>query len=125
MTKRETAAERRAREAQEAREAEARWEEEKPMRLLRALARANDLGIGARVYHRYDNTMYYEFNTSVDYNGTWSDPVIELSEYVMSKIENDLDAIQEERKRRQHLAQVKQDVIARLTDEEKQALGLI
>lgn len=55
----ETAVLRRAREAAEARAAAEAWEREKPARLLRALARAHDLGVDAYVHTRYDNVMYY------------------------------------------------------------------
>ena len=124
MTKRETAAERRAREAQEAREADACWEAEKPMRLLEALARAHDLGVEAQVFNRHDNVMYYTFKTCVDYDGNYSDTVAELSERIMKCIEDDLDSIAAERKRKMRLEQVKQELLARLSPEEKEALGL-
>ncbi len=117
----ETAKERRAREALEAQEAEARWEAEKPLRLLTALARAHDLDLEGRVYHRYDNVMYYAFALDGD---DISDTVAELSEHVMGLIESRLDAVAEERARRVRLAEVRRGVIARLTEEEREALGL-
>ena len=125
MTKmRETAAQRRAREAQEAREAQARWNEQKHKRLVQALARAQDLGVDACVYHRND-VMYYKFNTNVEYNGNWCDPVAELMEHVMEYIEQDLEKVAAEQQRTRRLAQVRQDVLSRLSEEEREALGLI
>ena len=124
MSKRETAAERRAREAREQREADERWEAEKPQRLLKALARADELDIPARVFYRHDDVMYYSFRTSPDVQGTWCDTVAELSERIMTNIESDLEQVAAERARARRLAQVKEELIARLTDEEKEALGL-
>lgn len=126
----ETAAERRAREAQEAREAHTRWEAEKPARLLRALARAHDLGVEAYVNHRYDNVLYYcfRFPGSADsmnaYAETYCDPVVELTEYIMGYIENDLDAQAQTEAKRLRLAEVREHTLATLTDEQKEALGL-
>lgn len=132
MTKtRETAAERRAREAVEAREAQARWEADKPARLLRALARAHDLGMDAYVNHRYDNVLYYCFRSpsSADsmsaYAETYCDPVVELTEYIMGYIENDLDALAQTEAKRRRLAEVRAQMLVTLTDEQKEALGLI
>jgi hypothetical protein len=119
----ETAAERRAREAAEARVAQEAWEISKPMRLLQALARAQDLGIeGCRVRHRKDGVLCYEFYFT-DYN-TYADPVEELSEWTMQCIENDLQEIQAERHKQQHLREVREKTLATLTDEQKEALGL-
>jgi hypothetical protein len=122
-TTQETRAQRRAREAQEAQIAAARWNEQKHSRLLRALARAQDLGVDACVYHRND-VMYYKFNTNVEHNGNWCDPVAELMEHVMEYIEQDLEKVSAEQQRARRLAQVRQDVLSRLTEEQKEALGL-
>jgi hypothetical protein len=127
----ETAAERRAREAVQAREAQARWEADKPARLLRALARAHDLGVDAYVNHRYDNVLYYcfRFPRSADsnyasYDATYCDPVVELTEWGMHYIENDLDTLALAEVKRLRLAEVRAQTLATLTDEQKEALGL-
>ena len=127
----ETAAERRAREAAVARATQEKWEADKPARLLRALARAHDLGVEAYVNHRYDNVLYYcfRFPGSADsmnaYAETYCDPVVELTEYMMGYIENDLDALALAEVKRLRLAEVRAQTLATLTDEQKQALGLI
>ena len=121
----ETVAQRRAREAQEANARAEKWEAEKPMRLLRALARANDLEVKASVYNRADNILYYEFNF-----GGWelySDPVVELGESTMDLIDQglfELEAKRAKERRAQRFRQVKEEILARLTDEEREALGL-
>lgn len=122
----ETAAQRRAREAQEAREAQARWEAEKPMRLLQALARARDLSIDAFVSYKYDNVLYYSFTFMGDdqYANVWSDPVAELTEYAMGLIEAELEVVHQAHLRRLRLAEVRAQTLATLTDEQKEALGL-
>jgi hypothetical protein len=120
MTK-ETAKERRARETREAQEAEARWEAEKPMRLLTALAHARDLGIEtAYVHHRHD-VMCYAF--TLPSGNEFYDTVAELSEHVMLMIERDLNEVVEERARRERLYRLKEEVLARLSPEEREALG--
>ena len=127
-TTKPTAAERRAREAVQAREAQARWEADKPARLLRALARAHDLGVEAYVNHRYDNVLYYCFrfpDSTHAYAETYCDPVVELTEWGMAYIENDLDALALAEVKRRRLAEVRAQTLATLTDEQKQALGLI
>lgn len=124
MTNKETTTERRARVALAEQQAQARWEAVKHQRLITALARAHDLGVSASVYHRHGNVVYYSFSICVDYSGTWTGTVAELSEHVMSGIESDLDGIAAEQARRRHLAQVKEDLIARLSNDEREALGL-
>lgn len=118
----ETVAQRRARETQEADVRAEKWEAEKPMRLLRALARANDLEVGARVYYRADNILYYEFKFSgYDY---YHEPVVELGESTMDLIDQELDELEAKRVKERRLRQVKEELLARLTDEEREALGL-
>ena len=130
-TTQETRAQRRAREAEEARIATARWNEKKYERLLKALARAHDLGVEAYVNHRYDNVLYYcfRFPGSADsmnaYAETYCDPVVELNEYIMGYIENDLDARAQAEARRRRLNEVRAQTLATLTEEQKEALGLI
>jgi hypothetical protein len=118
----ETAAERRAREAEEARTREALWEAEKPMRLLMALARANDLDVPGFMTYKHDGVLYYSFNF-----GGWNvytDPFVELGELTMQNIENELADIEAKRAKERRLRQVKEKLLASLTDEEREALGL-
>lgn len=119
----ETARQRRERERQEQLAAEVRWEAERPMRLMHAMARARDLGAEAYVYHRYDDVLYYLFDLPEE-EGLLTDPVVELSEHLMGVIETRLEHLVQQRRRAQHLAQVRKDLVARLTDEEREALGL-
>jgi hypothetical protein len=122
---RETATERRAREAAEARVKQEKWEQEKPMRLLNALARAHGLGIKAYVSYRYDNILYYTFCTDHDQiHGTWCDPVVELAEWTMNSIESELDEVQKRRDRQSYLLALGAELLASMTDEEREALGL-
>lgn len=123
MATKETAKQRRERERQEQLAAEALWEAERPMRLMHAMARARDLGAEAYVYHRYEDVLYYLFDLSEE-EGLLTDPVVELSEHLMGVIEARLDHIAQQRKRAQHLARIKEDLIARLSDDEREALGL-
>lgn len=119
----ETARERRERIAREAAEAELRWESERPMRLLNALARANDLGIaGCGMSHRYDGVLYYQFQFN-DWQ-IYADPFVELSEHAMRCIEDEITSIEQRRNRDLRLRKLRDEVIARLTDEEREALGL-
>jgi hypothetical protein len=122
---RETATERRAREAAEARAKEEKWEHEKPMRLLNALARAHDLGLKAYVSYRYDNILYYTFCTDHDQiHRAWCDPVVELSDRAMNSIEAELDEIHRERDRQSYLLTLRAELLSKMTDEEREALGL-
>ena len=128
----ETATQRRAREAAEVRARTEKWEAEKLSRLLHALARAyslNYLGVEAAVTHRYNNVLYYSFKFPAIADGNraypeiYCDPVEELSEYVMTLIENDLLELDLRRVKEQRLNQVRQELLARLSDEEREALG--
>jgi hypothetical protein len=50
--------------------------------------------------------------------------VAELSEWMMDSIENQLKLVEEARDRGKRLANLKKEVLARLTDEEREALGV-
>ena len=128
----ETATQRRARERQELvraqQEREQKFEAEKSTRLLHALARADRLGVVANVFYRYEDVLIYQFDfsqvnlpNSLD---TFCDTVAELSEWMMDSIENQLKLVEEARDRGKRLANLKKEVLARLTDEEREALGL-
>ena len=128
----ETATQRRARERQELvraqQEREQKFEAEKSTRLLHALARAHDLGVDAQMFYRYDNVLYYEFNftriTLPNILDMFYGGVAELSEGEMVIIENQLTLVEESRDRSKRLANIKKEVLARLTDEEREALGV-
>lgn len=103
---------------------EAAWEASKPLRLLNAMARANELpDAEIRVFYRFDDVLYYSYKINpMEYPS--SDSYAELSEHVMQLIEQELTDYENEMRRVHHLSKIKADLIARLTDEEKEALGL-
>ena len=118
----ETQAQRRARELAEVAKQQAQWEAERPVRLLQALALARDLGVEARVYNRYVDEMYYSFRFD---DCVYSEPVVELGECAMNFFEGKLQEERLAQQRRRHLDQVRQDTLAELSDEQKEALGLL
>ena len=122
MTKRETAAERRAREAVEAREAEVRWEAEKPMRLLRVLVRAQNLGLYTNLSMMGDDINVAI--TSQDYTSQHYTAMSVLTEWQMQTIEQDMEDREHEKQRQTRLNEIRQGLMGRLTEEEKEALGL-
>jgi phytoene/squalene synthetase len=128
----ETPAQKRRREKEELeiaqRESEQKFEAEKSTRLLHAMARAQGLGVEAQVFYRYEDVLIYQFDfsqvnlpNSLD---TFCDTVAELSEWMMDSIENQLKLVEEARDRGKRLANLKKEVLARLTDEEREALGV-
>jgi hypothetical protein len=124
MPKRETAAEREARYAEEAQAALAKFEAEKPLRLLRVLARAQSHG--AATYFSYDDEID---NASIkimghDYKVYLKSDYYGLDEYEFSNIEYQMDALDEELKEKQRLAELKKVALSKLTEEEQQLLGL-
>jgi hypothetical protein len=80
------------------------------------------------MFYRYDNVLYYDFDFSriglPNILDTFCDTVAELSEWMMDSIENQLKLVEESRDRSKRLANLKKEVLARLTDEEREALGL-
>jgi len=128
----ETPAQKRRREREELnraqQEREQRFEAEKSTRLLHALARAERLGVKAQVFYRYEDVLYYEFDFShislPNSMDAFCDTVAELSEWMMDSIENQLKLVEESRKRKEHLLEVRMQVLARLTEEECEALGI-
>lgn len=117
----ETIAERRARQRREENEAAQLFEAAKPMRLLHAIAEATQLGFTANMYFRNDNVLHYYFDLD---NDVYSDTYAELSSWLLDSIENKLNQIREERSRKTRLEKVKLELLARLTNEEKEALGI-
>jgi hypothetical protein len=125
MTKiRESAAERRAREAVEARAAQEAWERQRPALLLEALARAHDLNVSANMSFTKQGELYYWFNFDEDGYATEKGMVSDLAEWQMQNIVNRLAQLEQERDRQRHLREVRAQLIATLTDEQKEALGL-
>lgn len=122
MTTKETAKQRRERERREALEAERLFEAERADRLMHAMARARNLGVVAYFYHRYDNVLYYSF--SFPDGELITDTVVELGSWTMESIERRLADVEREQSRARHLERVKQELLARLTEDEREALGL-
>jgi hypothetical protein len=125
MPKRETAVEREARYAEEVQAALSKFEAEKPVRLLRVLARAQTHGLAT--YFSYDDAIDnasikiighdYEVYLESDYYG--------LDEYKFSNIEYELNELDSELKEKQRQAELKKVAMSKLTKEEQQLLGLI
>lgn len=106
---------------QRAQEQEAAWQACKHERLIQALAQAHSLDVPAQVYMRYSDVVYYHFS----FEGTvYSDPVAELSEHMMSVIEQALMEIKQARERKQALRQVYEDLMQELTPEQQEALRM-
>lgn len=122
MSTKETAKQRRERERLEAQEAERIFNAGKADRLMHAMARARDLDVEAYFYYRYDQVLYYSF--SFPDGDLMTDPVAELGAYTMDAIEQNLDDIQRKVDRERHLDRVKQDLLLRLSDDEREALGI-
>jgi hypothetical protein len=80
------------------------------------------------VFYRYEDVLIYQFDfsqvnlpNSLD---TFCDTVAELSEWMMDSIENQLKLVEESRDRSKRLENIKKEVLARLSDEEREALGV-
>jgi len=127
MAKRETAAEREARYAEEVQANMARFEAEKPLRLLRVLARAQVHGIATYFYYdnAVDDSMVRIKNLDADNPIHYDFYYRKLNEVQMSNIEHVIDELDEELKEKQRLAELKKVALSKLTKEEQQLLGLI
>ena len=133
MPKRETAAEREARYAEEVQANMARFEAEKPLRLLRVLARAQSHGLATCFYAAtrfyagitVDDVMVRIKNLDADNPIHHDFYYSELREVHVSNIEYDIDALDEEQKEKQRLAELKKVALAKLTKEEQELLGLL
>lgn len=120
----ETKAERRAR-ARAENVADAQWEADKPMRLLNAHGLAQALSLTSAGVLLRDDILYYYFPFQ-DYDpamDTYYDPVVELGPTVMQNIENDLAAITATIAAKARKEKLRQETLARLTAEEREALG--
>ena len=119
---------RREKVAMEQEAMEQKFQAEKSTRLLHAIAKAQSLGVEAHVYYNSSNELYYEFDfsninlpNSLD---VFCDPYEELSSWTMDSIENQLQMVHDLKYKKERLNALKKEVLARLTDEEKEALGL-
>ena len=119
----ETATERRAREAAEARIAEQKWEAEKPMRLLMALARLpqNDPEMRGRVFYKNGQLMYLFYSIESEEICGYVD---ELSDWTMRYIENTIDDYEAKRQKDVYMLALRAELLSKMTDEEREALGL-
>lgn len=119
----ETATERRTREATEARIALEKWEAEKPMRLLRALARMpqNDPEMRGRVFFKHDQLMYLFYSIQSEEICGY---VNELSVHMMSYIENVVVDYEVKRQKEVRMLALRAELLSKMTDEEREALGL-
>jgi len=124
---RETIKQRRERERQEQEALEQKFQAEKPIRLLHAMARAESLGVKASVYYRYDDVLYYEFDfTRINLPNSLDiicDPYEELSSWTMDSIENQLYKVHEKQNRAGYLKNLRVELLARLSQDEREALG--
>lgn len=128
MGKYETATQRRARQAAEVDEAKQRFQAEKYCRMMHALARAQDLG----------------FEVKLTINTAWgTDALIveitdrhcqlycdsyyymdELVEWKMTQLEQNLADLQNKREEERKRARMREELLARLTPEERELLGV-
>ena len=122
----ETATERRAREAQEARIALEKWEVEKPMRLLKALARlpneTRHFDDAHSCVYMHANGMRYVF--SIPDLDTIVGYVDELTSWTMEYIEGVISDYEAKRQKDVYMLALRAELLSKMTDEEKEALGL-
>lgn len=122
---RETAVERRAREAQEARQAQAAWRQALPMRVLEDMARAHMLGVQSWVCYTKD--MIIVFFQSVDsdigeYTVTIGPETCTAEwEYTVGSM---LDQVQIQLDQKLRQEEMRKHALSKLTTEEREALGL-
>lgn len=124
---RETAVERRAREAREAQEAQKIWAQELPMRVLRDMARAQNLGVITRVLSDVEHdAVMVEFHRPGDHVEEHivtigSDQPTKYWEYHVSSM---LDSVQQQIEREAQQQQLRQSALSKLSPQEREALGL-
>ncbi len=125
MTKiRETAAQRRAREAAEAEAAVMAWERQKPALLLRALACATDEGVYAEVFHKGE-VLWYSFSFDESVGDAWKGEVSSLQEWELDAIMQRFAELREAKAKQARMRHLREELISKLTPEEREALGLI
>ena len=127
MTKRETVNERRIREANEAREAELRFQSEKHRRMLIAIARAQELGFQVKLetHSKIPTDVIVEIidRDCILYCDSWFNTSI-MEEWKLNQLEDDLTRITNERNAERERLQRRQELLNRLTPEERDLLGV-
>lgn len=124
---RETAAQRRAREAAEEAEKHMRWLGMKERRMLIAIARANELNFEVRLSTLGidgENVRVTILDPACVFYGARVYEMQGLEEWEMAALEADLDRIAQERDAAAARARRRQELLDRLTDEERDLLGL-
>lgn len=117
---RETNRERTARIDAEMKAAKAQFEQEKPLRLLKALALAHDNAIDATMAYNKNGEMTVAFNFEHNtYYGAYND----LESWELSCIEEDIATVRREREEQERMYKLRQDVLSRLTPDERRAMG--
>ena len=123
---RETATERRAREALEARAAMEQWERDRPMALLHLLARVSETrkrgaDLQADIY--FDDGKLKISITGERLFG-WIEPVNELEDWQVNTMLQALFVEGERQDQIKRRERIRLEVLAKQTDEEKEAVGL-
>lgn len=119
----QTAAERRAQVLQKAHDDLVVWNGTKCNRLIWAMARAQMLGLDTILQVKNDG-IHIRIQTP-DLDTCHDHYLSELNEWEMQCIEQDLSNKEQERARQVRLRQVREQVLSTLTDEQKEALGLL
>lgn len=122
-----TAAQRRAHAAEVAQREEQRWQAEKHRRILHVLHRAQELGFQTSL----DTHSESPDDIRVMIDGTYEDLfgwreffVDTVSEWTVRQIENDLQVVEDSRNEVLDRERRRKEVLARLTKEERELLGV-
>lgn len=124
---RETASQRREREAREQTEKHMRWLGMKDRRMLIAIARANELNFEVRLSTLGidgENVRVTILDPACLFYGERVYTMQGLEEWEMAALEADLDRIEQERDAEAARARRRQELLDRLTDEERDLLGI-
>lgn len=97
------------------------WEAKRCERLLRAMALANQLNVPVQVSYKH-NQLGYKFDLT-GFN-QW-ESVSSMDEWIMDCIDNQLADMLKRQQRKEYLKKVKAELLNTLTDDQKEALGLI
>lgn len=120
---RETAAQRREREAVEAEAARKDWERRKPAMLLRALACATDEGVYADVFHKGE-VLCYSFTFDESVGDVCKGEVSDLEEWELESIMQRFAELREAKAKQARMRHLREELISRMTPEEREALGV-